>query len=377
MRNAAECWLRIAPGIRGPRTSAAIVACSSIDHGGRYAYRNQPRIAHWNLVCLAQTLLPLLHEVPEQAGTLAQDSVDAFPDKFLDAHRQGIACKLGFRPEGEEDESLLQDLVSVMAETSVDFTLSFRRLADLANGNTGDEGVGAIFEFPQAFNCLLFMVFALFLLVAHVGNLAFEIGTPDLEHERSNGGEVSLRLNTGKVHGQASVFYYDINNFIFGAPTGEVVDGLLELEYEQGDSRFVGADLALSFHLDERWRLHVGGDVVDAKLEDTDEALARIPPLSGRLALDWLPVHGLQIRPELVVAAKQDDVFGTETATDGYTAINLMASHTIAGPTMMHVFTLKGTNLGDALYRNHMSLIKDLAPEMGRRVLLTYGLRLF
>ncbi len=128
---------------------------SSIDHGGRYAYRNQPRIAHWNLVCLAQTLLPLLHEVPEQAGTLAQDSVDAFPDKFLDAHQQGIACKLGFRPEGEEDESLLQDLVSVMAETSVDFTLSFRRLADLANGNTGDEGVGAIFEFPQAFNSWL------------------------------------------------------------------------------------------------------------------------------------------------------------------------------------------------------------------------------
>lgn len=211
----------------------------------------------------------------------------------------------------------------------------------------------------------------------HVGNLAFEIGNPDLEHERSNGGEVSLRLATGKVHGQASFFYYDISNFIFGAPTGEVVDGLLELKYEQGDSRFVGGDLALSFHLDDRWRLHVGGGVVDAKLKDTDEALPRIPPLSGRLALDWLPVQGLQIRPELVAAAKQDDVFNTETATGGYTAVNLMASYTIAGSKVMHVFTLKGTNLGDTLYRNHTSLIKDLAPEMGRRVLLTYALRLF
>ena len=117
--------------------------------------------------------------------------------------------------------------------------------------------------------------------------------------------------------------------------------------------------------------------MVDAKLKDSDQSLPRIPPLSGRLALDWLPVQGLQIRPELVIAAEQDKVFGTETATDGYTTANLMASYTIAGPKMMHVFTLKGTNLGDTLYRSHTSLIKDLAPEMGRRVLLTYALRLF
>ena len=32
---------------------------SSIDHGGRYAYGNQPRIAQWNLARLAETLLPL------------------------------------------------------------------------------------------------------------------------------------------------------------------------------------------------------------------------------------------------------------------------------------------------------------------------------
>ncbi len=45
---------------------------SSIDHGGRYAYRNQPRIAHWNLVCLAQTLLPLLQV--KLAGTFPSES---------------------------------------------------------------------------------------------------------------------------------------------------------------------------------------------------------------------------------------------------------------------------------------------------------------
>ncbi len=45
---------------------------SSIDHGGRYAYRKQPGIAHWNLSCLAQALLPVLHEDQERAVELAQ-----------------------------------------------------------------------------------------------------------------------------------------------------------------------------------------------------------------------------------------------------------------------------------------------------------------
>ena len=35
---------------------------SSIDHAGRYAYGNQPRIAQWNLTRFAETLLPLLAE---------------------------------------------------------------------------------------------------------------------------------------------------------------------------------------------------------------------------------------------------------------------------------------------------------------------------
>ena len=44
---------------------------SSIDEGGRYAYRNQPVVAEWNLARLAESLLPLLHDDQEQAVGLA------------------------------------------------------------------------------------------------------------------------------------------------------------------------------------------------------------------------------------------------------------------------------------------------------------------
>ena len=124
---------------------------SSIDHGGRYAYRKQPGIAHWNLSCLAQALLPILHDDQERAVALAQNAINAFPDAFLQAHTQGMARKLGLQAIAEQDTALVEDLWQLLAEHDLDFTLSFRRLADLAlSGGGGANNVGEVFEFPDA-----------------------------------------------------------------------------------------------------------------------------------------------------------------------------------------------------------------------------------
>ncbi|MEP5765992.1 MAG: protein adenylyltransferase SelO [Halieaceae bacterium] len=124
---------------------------SSIDHKGRYAYRNQPGIAHWNLACLAQTVMPLLHSEEDEAVALAQNTIDQFPDLFLEAHDQGMGRKLGLTLEGDEDAALVQDLLSLMAETGADFTLTFRRLADLVDPDTSDNTVADIYELPALF----------------------------------------------------------------------------------------------------------------------------------------------------------------------------------------------------------------------------------
>ena len=124
---------------------------SSIDHAGRYAYRNQPGIAHWNLACLAQCLIPLLHDDKDQAVKLAQACIDSFPDVFLQAHTKGMARKLGLETIGEADTALVEDLFQLMSEHSMDFTLTFRRLADLANESAGSSAaVGELFEIPDA-----------------------------------------------------------------------------------------------------------------------------------------------------------------------------------------------------------------------------------
>lgn len=103
---------------------------SSIDHHGRYAYANQPRIAHWNLVCLAECLLPLLAEDPEAALELAQEAVNAFPDLYQAAWEAEMRAKLGLTTAAEGDGALATDLLGRMAEGRADFTRTFRSLAE-------------------------------------------------------------------------------------------------------------------------------------------------------------------------------------------------------------------------------------------------------
>lgn len=211
----------------------------------------------------------------------------------------------------------------------------------------------------------------------HPGNLAFEIGNPELGNERSNGGELSLRYNDAGVHGEFNVFYYDLQDYIFPARTGEIEEGLLVVVYEQTDSRYVGFDTAGHVHLTDRLDLAASASYVNAEISDTGEPLPRIPPLSGRVSLDWSPIDRLQVRPEIVLTADQDRIHTGELRTGGYTLANLMASYSWLRGEVMQVFTLKLTNIGDTEYRNHSTLIKDFVPEIGRQLLFTYSMRLF
>jgi len=125
---------------------------SSIDSGGRYAFANQPRIAHWNLVRLAQSLLPLLSEDENAVLTSAREAIDTFPPRFEAALGAGLRRKLGFTTQEEGDMAIAGDLLERMAANKVDYTLLFRRLCDAASSRDGDEHVHALFENAKAFD---------------------------------------------------------------------------------------------------------------------------------------------------------------------------------------------------------------------------------
>ena len=216
----------------------------------------------------------------------------------------------------------------------------------------------------------------LYNLGPHVGNLAFEIGDPRLGPERGNGVDLSLRHQKGAVSGEVNLFYYDFSNFIFPFLTGEEEDGLRVVEFTQRDARYTGAEASASFGLHPDLRLNLGADFVDAQDRATGTPLPRIPPFRGKIGVDYNR-EGFRFSPELILAADQNQTFSGETRTPGYAVVNLKASYTHARQHAAHQFSVNVFNIGDRLYRNHSSFIKDLAPEIGRGVRFTWMVRFF
>ena len=210
----------------------------------------------------------------------------------------------------------------------------------------------------------------------HPGIRAFDIGNPNLKPEQSDGIDLSLRHSTGRVRLAGGFYYYNMRNFIYTALTG-VVDAASHLpviQYEQNNSRYFGVETAIEAKIFDSLWFNVKVDYVQAELTVLNKPLPRIPPLRGILGLDWR-YKALSLRPEIILVARQNRVFDNETATVGYGTVNLDASYMIFSGRTAHVFSLSGYNLANKLYRNHLSFIKNIAPEIGRGVRLNYSLR--
>ena len=101
--------------------------CNHSDYNGRYAFNQQPYIGLWNLSCLAQTLLPL---APKEDLKAALDGYQATVDRY---YRDHMRQKLGLREDRGEDETLLQELKSLMVGSRVDYTIFWRELGTFSS----------------------------------------------------------------------------------------------------------------------------------------------------------------------------------------------------------------------------------------------------
>lgn len=105
---------------------------SSIDRQARYAYHNQPQIGQWNLIRLAETLLPLFSDNTGDADNDAQAAVtitekilNDYADLYKGYWLAGMRRKLGLLESYPEDQKLAQNLLDLMHEDQADLTLVF------------------------------------------------------------------------------------------------------------------------------------------------------------------------------------------------------------------------------------------------------------
>ena len=237
----------------------------------------------------------------------------------------------------------------------------------------------------------------LFYFGEHPGNFAFEVGNPDLSPEHALGFDASLRWRTPRVTGEVTYFRNDVNGYLFRAPlTAEEFNARLGefaarfpsrdvtssspgdefpiVEYVAADSVLDGVEAHSDIQVTSQIGVELGLDYVRGTLKDNDEPLPRIPPLRFRGGLRYQR-NAFQAGGDVAFVATQDRVFSTETPTDGYQLGRLYASYSFGQGAVAHTFTARLENVTNELYRNHLSLIKDLAPEMGRNFRLLYNVK--
>lgn len=109
--------------------------CNHSDHAGRYAWDQQPRVAHWNCARFLQALLPLLAADEDQAVAIATEILDRYQPAYAEAALTAWRGKLGLAEARDDDAELVQDLLGLLQQHRLDFGISFRRFAEHASAD--------------------------------------------------------------------------------------------------------------------------------------------------------------------------------------------------------------------------------------------------
>jgi iron complex outermembrane receptor protein len=208
------------------------------------------------------------------------------------------------------------------------------------------------------------------------GSFHLDLSRADVEVEKSNNIDISLRKFNGDVGFIANLFYNAIDNYYFLSDTGftqqvsrqhgDHIDyfDMPLYNYQAQDANLYGMEGEFVWQVTSPVKVTLMTDYIRAELRDGGD-LPRIPPLrvGGRVNYE---INNIELELSATHYFKQDDVAPLETETDGYTLVDLFISYDLDNFISGASVYLKGQNLTDEYARVHSSLLKDEAPLPGR-----------
>jgi iron complex outermembrane recepter protein len=217
----------------------------------------------------------------------------------------------------------------------------------------------------------------------HAATGAYERGNTQQAIERGRHLELALAWHSGANAVKVQVFDARFSNYIVLEATGEP-----DFVSDEGDAfpilAFRGSRARLrGLEIEGQWRLISGPRNLDldAKLDlvrgtqlSSGEPLPRLAPMRIQAGLNWFD-GPWTARLELQHAARQSRVPSTDSATAGWTMVNVSASRSFKWGGSEVLAYLKATNLGNTLAYSAgtLSSVRGLTPLPGRAVLA--GLR--
>jgi len=210
----------------------------------------------------------------------------------------------------------------------------------------------------------------------HLATYAYEVGNGALGRERGRGLELFVDYHTGEGNLHLAFFRNQIDGFTFAKNTGERSIRRADLFlYQRARANVLmhGAEISLDWHFARHWRAAGSMSYVRGILTDIDDdPLPRLPPMQGRLGIEYEPTNVLSTGLSLRLAANQDRPGRFEEPTDNYAVVDWASDLNLYRWGLLHTLTLTVENLTDSVYRRHLNRVKEIMPEPGRNVRLLH-----
>ncbi|MBF7092132.1 TonB-dependent receptor [Flavobacterium sp. ALJ2] len=211
----------------------------------------------------------------------------------------------------------------------------------------------------------------------HEGTNRYEIGNSALKTEQNVQTDLNLEYKNSHFEFFVNGFYNHVNNYIYTSPTGEIIDNNDVFAYVQDNAKLYGGEVGLHFHPHPLDWLHfeTSFETVTGKKQNGDY-LPLIPANNWNNTIrtefnikNWFQDGFATLNVSSTF--NQDNVSGFETASKGYSLVNLgLGGKVKFGKTAFDV-NINGNNLFDKKYIAHLSRLKtDGIPNIGRNIVL-------
>ena len=211
----------------------------------------------------------------------------------------------------------------------------------------------------------------------HEGTNRYEIGNTDLKTEQNFQTDLNVEFNTNHFEFFANGFYNHVNNFIYTAPTGEIRENNDVFNYIQNDAKLYGGEVGLHFHPHPLDWLHLESsfETVTGKKQNGDY-LPLIPANNWNNTIrtefnikNWLTDGFASLNVTSTFSQKK--VSGFETASNGYSLVNIGFGGSVKFGKTNFDINLNGNNLFDKNYIAHLSRLKtDGIQNIGRNFIM-------
>ncbi|MYK01513.1 MAG: TonB-dependent receptor, partial [Gemmatimonadales bacterium] len=207
----------------------------------------------------------------------------------------------------------------------------------------------------------------------HLAANSYDVGNPSLGTETGLGIDVFGRVTGPRLSAEATWFRNTIAGYIFPQATGELSRVRLPIyQFVGEDAVLTGFESQLEWSVPAGLRLEAAASYVRGTIRATDEPLPFIPPLQGRVSVGYSPVSWF-VEAETRMASSQERTGRFEDPTDGYATFGLSGGVRFSFAGRPHVLTLHLDNIGNTEYRRHLSRVKEIMPEAGRSLSVTYS----